>query len=57
MESELAKLAEQRLIEAARRMTREQRLAAYVEHYRRVYQLYAAGERLRAAAVSKETKP
>ena len=56
MESALAKHAEQQLIEAARRMTREQRLAAYIEHCQRVYELYAAGQRLRAETAAKDTK-
>jgi len=47
MESKLAQYAEQQLIEAAKRMTREERLVAFMEHSRRVYELYHAGQQLR----------
>jgi len=47
MESKLAQYAEQQLIEAAKRMTPEQRLAAFIAHTRRINELYLAGERLR----------
>jgi hypothetical protein len=47
MESKLAHYAEQQLIEAAKRMSREQRLAAFIEHSRRVTELFNAGRRLR----------
>jgi hypothetical protein len=47
MESKLAQYAEQQLIETARRLTREQRLAAFIEHNRRVNAFYQAGKRLR----------
>ena len=50
MRSQLAWQAEQRLIEAARRLSPTQRLAAYAEHCRLVNQLYREGAILRAAA-------
>jgi hypothetical protein len=43
MKSRLAELAEQQLIEAARRMTPEQRLGAFIEHSKRMVQLQRAG--------------
>lgn len=48
MESKLAKYAQETLIEAARELTAEQRLAAFAEHSRLMTQLYLAGEQLRA---------
>jgi hypothetical protein len=48
MYSQLASDAEQQLIDAARRLTPAQRLAAFVEHNRHVHQLYRAGEQWRA---------
>jgi hypothetical protein len=47
VESKLAQYAEQQLIEAAKRMTREERLAAFIEHSRRVNELFHAGQQLR----------
>jgi hypothetical protein len=47
MESKLAQFAEQQLIDAARRQSPTQRLAAFVEHSRLVQQLYRAGIKLR----------
>jgi len=47
MESKLANYAEQQLIEAARRMTREQRLRAFMEHSKRMVQLQRAGKAAR----------
>ncbi|HYM36467.1 MAG TPA: hypothetical protein VET48_13795 [Steroidobacteraceae bacterium] len=47
MESELAKYAEQKLVEAAKRMTQEERLATYIEHCRQVYAFYLAGKKMR----------
>ncbi len=49
MESELAKYAEQQLIEAAKRMTPEQRLQTYLAHSKRMVELQRAGKRMRAA--------
>jgi hypothetical protein len=43
MKSALADYAEQQLIEAARKLTPEQRLVAYMEQYRLVAELYLAG--------------
>lgn len=48
MESKLAKASRQRLIEAMRRMTPEQRLAAHITHSQLMMQLYKAGRELRA---------
>jgi hypothetical protein len=50
MESKLANYAEQQLIEAARRMTREQRLRAFMEHSKRMVQLQRAGKAVRDEA-------
>ena len=47
MKSKLAQYAEQQLIETAKRLTREQRLAAFIEHNRRVNAFFQAGKRLR----------
>jgi hypothetical protein len=47
MESELAKYAARELIEAAKRMTPQQRLDAYVEHCRHVHRFYEAGRQVR----------
>jgi hypothetical protein len=47
MESKLAEYAEQQLIEAAKRMTREQRLRAFIEHSKRMVQLQRAGKAVR----------
>ena len=47
MESKLAQYAEEQLIEAAKRMTREERLAAFIEHSRRLNELFRAGQELR----------
>jgi hypothetical protein len=47
MKSALADYAEQQLIEAARKLTPEQRLVAYMEQYRLVAELYLVGERVR----------
>jgi hypothetical protein len=55
MESKLAQYAEQQLIEAAKRMTREQRLAAFIEHNKRVHELFRLGEQLRAKTGSAPT--
>jgi len=49
MESKLAQYAEQQLIEAAKRMTPEQRLRAYLEHSRRMSSLQRAGKAMRIA--------
>jgi hypothetical protein len=49
MESKLAQYAEQRQIETAKGMTREQRLTAFIEHTRRVTALFHAGQQLRDA--------
>jgi hypothetical protein len=57
MESKLAQIAERQLIDAARRQSPTQRLAAFVEHSRLVQQLYREGIKLRAtgsAAKSRE---
>jgi hypothetical protein len=50
MESELAKYAARELIEAAKRMTPQQRLDAYIEHCRQVHQFYVAGRQVRDEA-------
>jgi len=50
MESELAKYAARELIEAAKRMTQQQRLDAYIEHCRQVQRFYAAGRQIRDEA-------
>lgn len=47
MESELAKYAARELIEAAKRMTPQQRLDAYIEHCRHVHRFYDAGRQVR----------
>jgi hypothetical protein len=47
MESRLAHQAEQTLVEAAQRLTPEQRLAAFVAHCRLVTALHRAGEEAR----------
>ena len=47
MESELAKYAARELMEAAKRMTQQQRLDAYIEHCRNVHRFYAAGRQVR----------
>jgi hypothetical protein len=47
MESKLADYAEQQLIEAAKRMTHEQRLRAFIEHSKRMVRLQRAGKALR----------
>jgi hypothetical protein len=52
MKSQVAAYAEQQLIEDARRMTREQRLIAFMEHCRAMEELRAAGERTRELARS-----
>ena len=49
MESKLAREGAQARIEAARRMTPEQRVAAFFEHSRLITQLYLAGKRQREA--------
>ncbi len=53
MESKLAQYAEQQLIEAAKRLTHEQRLAAFVEHSRRVNELFFIGQQLRVSGDGK----
>ena len=47
MKSKLADAAEQQLIEASRRMTREQRLLAFIELSKRMVELQGAGKALR----------
>ena len=47
MESKLAKLSRQNLVDAMRRLTPEQRLKACVTHSQLLLQLHAAGKRLR----------
>jgi hypothetical protein len=47
MESKLAQYAEQQLIEAAKRQTREQRLAAFIEQSKRVNRLFRVGKQVR----------
>lgn len=54
MKSRLAQRSEQALIEAAQRLTPEQRLAAFVTHCRLVNALQRAGEQARK---SKSTPP
>jgi hypothetical protein len=48
MESKLANEAKFALLEAARRLTPEQRLNAFLAHCQLVMELYAAGQKLRA---------
>jgi len=55
MESELAKYAERELIEAARRMTPQQRLRAYVAHCRQMAILQRAGKVYAAGARNNTT--
>jgi len=43
MESKLANESKRRLLDSMRRLTPEQRLAAYIAHCELVMQLYAAG--------------
>jgi hypothetical protein len=60
MESKLANYAEQRLIEAAKRMTPEQRLRAFMEHSKRMVQLQRARKAMRddpAAVVNPDGVP
>ena len=45
MKSALAQQAEQRLIELAKQLTPEQRLAAFIEHCRLMVALRLAGEK------------
>jgi hypothetical protein len=52
MKSRLAQQTEQSLIEAAQRLTPEQRLAAFVTHCRLVDALRRAGEQTRRAVDS-----
>jgi hypothetical protein len=52
MDSRLAEQAEQALVEAAQRLTPEQRLAAFVAHARLVDVLRRAGEQIRHSADS-----
>jgi hypothetical protein len=47
MESEVAKYAARELIEAAKRMSPQQRLDAYIEHCRQVHRFYEAGQEVR----------
>jgi hypothetical protein len=47
MESEVAKYAARELIEAAKRMSPQQRLDAYIEHCRQVHRFYEAGREVR----------
>jgi len=44
MKSQLAEAAEQQLIEAAKRMTHEQRLRAFIELSKRMIELQQAGK-------------
>jgi hypothetical protein len=48
MESKLAKEAKLALLAAARRLTPEQRLNAFVAHCQLMMELYAAGQQLRS---------
>jgi len=52
MESELAKYAEQQLIEAAKRMTPEQRLRAYIQHSKQLIAFQKVGAKLRAKSTA-----
>jgi hypothetical protein len=56
MQSQLADYAEQALIEAARKLTYEQRLAGFFEHSRLMTQLYLAGRQLRSDAEAGEIR-
>jgi hypothetical protein len=55
MKSKLAEYAEEQLVEAAKRLTREQRLVAFIEHSRRVGEFFRAGRQLRDS--SKQMMP
>lgn len=48
VQSKLADYAEQALIDAARQLTYEQRLAAFFEHSRLMTGLFLAGQRIRS---------
>ena len=48
MRSKVAQHASRELIEAARKLTHEQRLAAFFEHNRLIAQLYLVGQQQRA---------
>jgi len=50
MESKLANEAKLALLTATRRLTPEQRLNAFLAHCQLMMELYAAGQKLRAAA-------
>jgi hypothetical protein len=50
MESKLANEAKLALIAAARRLTPEQRLNAFLAHCQLMMELYAVGQKLRASA-------
>jgi hypothetical protein len=49
MESKLANAAKMALLTATRRLTPEQRLNAFLAHCQLMMELYAAGQKLRAA--------
>jgi hypothetical protein len=48
MESKLAKMAEQALVEATQRLSPEERVNAYLAHCRLVMELYEAGRIIRS---------
>lgn len=56
MQSKLAAYAEQALIEAAQKLTYEQRLIAFFEHSRLITELYLAGRQLRSNSTSSEVR-
>jgi hypothetical protein len=55
MKSKLAEAAEQQLIEAAKRMTHEQRLRAFIELSRRMVELQQAGKVLQNPQIKDAT--
>ena len=55
MESKLANEAKLALLMAARRLTPEQRLNAFLAHCQLMMELYAAGQKVRSAPQSPQT--
>jgi hypothetical protein len=56
MQSKVSDQAAQALIEAARKLNYEQRLAAFFEQSRLMTQLYIAGRTLRTGSAAPETR-
>jgi hypothetical protein len=57
MQSNLAMAAERALLEAAQRLTPEQRLNALLAHCRLVAELYQAGRKMRTQEQRQEQRP